>query len=153
MSTSVTAAQPGDVDAIAGLLAELAEYYGTSVVESPAERVRGITEALFGDPPAGAALLARVDGVVAGMAAYSYLWPAVGTTRSLYLKELYVAARYRRSGVGKLLMDALFDVAAERRCSRVEWTTDQPNVGARRFYAELGASVHPTKLFYRTELR
>lgn len=152
MSTTVTLAQPGDVDAIAGLLAELAEYYGTGVVESPGQRVAQITAALFGDAPTGSALLARVDGEVAGMAAYSFLWPAIGSTRSLYLKELYVATAHRRSGIGKLLMDALFDTAARLGCSRVEWTTDQPNVGAQRFYERLGTRVHPTKLFYRAEL-
>lgn len=149
----MTPARPGDVTAIAALLAELAEHYGTGVVESAGERAELIEAALFGDVPAGAALLARVDDAVVGMAAYSFLWPAVGSTRSLYLKELYVAARYRGQGVGELLMDALFDVADEHGCSRVEWTADRGNLGAQRFYERRGVGVHSTKLFYRTELR
>jgi GNAT superfamily N-acetyltransferase len=72
--------------------------------------------------------------------------------RSLYLKELYIAAAHRRQGVGKLLMARLFEVAAEHECSRVEWTADDVNVDAQRFYAELGVPVRTSKLFYRVSL-
>jgi GNAT superfamily N-acetyltransferase len=88
---------------------------------------------------------------VAGIAAYSFLWPAVGSTRSLYLKELYVPAAYRGQGVGKLLMHAVFETAAKLGCSRVEWTTDTSNTVAQAFYARLGLPRHPSKVFYRVE--
>ncbi len=86
---------------------------------------------------------------MAGLAAYSFLWPAVGATRSLYLKELYVPGAYRRRGVGTLLMHAVFETAAALRCSRVEWTTDTGNTAAEAFYAGLGLPVYPSKVFYR----
>jgi GNAT superfamily N-acetyltransferase len=38
----------------------------------------------------------------------------------LYLKELYVTVGFRRAGTGRLLMNRLFAVAAEKGCSRVE---------------------------------
>ncbi|MFI9597889.1 GNAT family N-acetyltransferase [Nonomuraea sp. NPDC052265] len=85
-----------------------------------------------------------------GIASYSFLWPAEGLTRSLYLKELYVAESAQRRGVGTALMNALFDLAAKHECSRVEWTTDTGNSGAQHFYDELGQATLPTKLFYRT---
>lgn len=138
-----------DVDALVGLLAELAAFYGTGVPPKADETA----DALFGEQPAATVLLAWDEDDLAGMAAYTYLWPAVGTIRSLYLKELFVSSAHRHSGVGRRLMAALFDVAAQRGCSRVEWTTDQGNTAAQRFYAELGAAVLPTKVFYRTELR
>jgi len=66
---------------------------------------------VFSSPPAAYALLAR-DGVrLVGIAAYSFLWPAVGMTPSLYLKELYVGAAHRHRGVARLLMQALFEIA------------------------------------------
>ena len=49
-------------------------------------------------------------------------------------------------------MDELSGIARRHDCSRVEWTTDESNEDARRFYAELGARVVKSKLFYRTEL-
>jgi len=115
--------------------------------------VREINEAVFASQPAAWVLLARNGARLAGIAAYSFLWPAVGLTRSLYLKELYVADAYQRQGVGKLLMQALFDEADLRGCSRVEWTTDKDNVGAQAFYDDLGLSSLPQqpKILYRVE--
>ena len=93
--------------------------------------------------------MALHEGAPAGLAAYSFLWPAVGVTRSLYLKELFVRAASRRHGIGKLLMRELDRIAAEHRCSRIEWTADAGNPDAQRFYAALGAEPLATKVFYR----
>ena len=47
-------------------------------------------------------------------------------------------------------MNRLFAVAAEKGCSRVEWTTDADNTSTRAFYEALGATPLPAKIFYRT---
>jgi len=39
-------------------------------------------------------------------------------------------------------------VAKREGCTRVEWTTDRDNGGARRFYAALGHTVNAGKLLY-----
>jgi ribosomal protein S18 acetylase RimI-like enzyme len=75
----------------------------------------------------------------------------MGLTRSLYLKELYVAESARHKGVGQLLTRHVFRLAVEADCSRVEWTTDLDNPAAQRFYARLGVPVKESKLFYRVE--
>ena len=145
---TVSPAEPDDAAAIAGLLDDLNRFYG--VPESgPPDRRRGlVAAALFGQPPSAYALLARDGDRLAGLAAYSFLWPSVGPTRLLYMKELYVPGAYRRQGVGKLLMRAIFETAASLGCVRVEWTTDPGNAAALAFYEELGVPVHP-KVFYR----
>ncbi len=48
-----------------------------------------------------------------------------------------------------MVMQALFDVAAKHRCSRVEWHADDDNPDAMRFYAGLGSEPDPSKHFYR----
>jgi GNAT superfamily N-acetyltransferase len=149
---TVTAAEPHHVDALAVLFEEMDRFYDDPSDASPAVKAKQIAEALFGEVPAGAALLAWDGDVLVGMAGYSFLWPAVGVTRSLYLKELYVSAAHRRNGVGKLLMDALFEIAKKHRCSRMEWTTDATNQDAQRFYKEIDVLVNTSKLFYRVEL-
>lgn len=88
-----------------------------------------------------------------GLASYSFHWPAVGLTRSLFLKELYVVQEFRRGGVGKLLMGALLEVAQNTQCSRVEWTTDMQNANAQKFYDAIGVHQDRSKLFYRVEGR
>jgi GNAT superfamily N-acetyltransferase len=147
----VAPAGPADVLALTELLEEMDRFYGAVGGTSRDERMRQTTEALFSDPAAAHVLLAWDGPRLAGMAAYSYLWPAVGRTRSLYLKELYVGESHRRGGAGKLLMRAVFETAARHGCSRVEWTTDNGNTGAQAFYETLGLPRHPAKVFYRVE--
>jgi GNAT superfamily N-acetyltransferase len=137
---------PADISALVGLLAERDRFYGVS---RPDPDPSAIEDALFGPTPAGRALVARHDDGLAGLAAYSFLWPAAGVTRSLYLKELFVGAAFRRLGIGRLLMDELGRIAREHRCSRIEWTADTDRPEAQRFYAALGAEPLPTKIFYR----
>jgi GNAT superfamily N-acetyltransferase len=148
---TVSPPEPADAPGIADLLAELSEFYGVPPAGSPGERARQVSDALFASPPAAYALLARDGGKLAGLAAYTFVWPAVGLTRSLYLKELFVAGACRGRGAGRLLMQAVFDTAARLGCSRVEWTTDTSNGQAQSFYAGLGLPVHPGKIFYRAE--
>jgi len=145
---TVSAAQPDDVAAVASLLEDLNRFYGVPESGPPDRRRDQVAEALFGEPPSAYALLARDGDRLAGLAAYSFLWPSVGPTRLLYMKELYVPEAYRRQGVGKLLMRAIFETAARLGCVRVEWTTDPGNAAALAFYEELGVPVHP-KVFYR----
>lgn len=150
---TVRPAEPGDAAAMAGLLRELDEFYGGTATGPADAKVHQINSALFGDPPLAHAILAHDGPSLAGLAAYSFLWPAAHATKSLYLKELYVSASCRGRGIGTLLMTHIFKVAAGNDCSRVEWTTDRENTGAQRFYEQLGLTVLPAKLFYRAEGR
>lgn len=140
-----------DVLAIARLAEEMDRFYGATDVDPLEIRQDQINAALFAEPPTAWALLAWDDRKLIGLAAYSFLWPAVGLTRSLFLKELYVAETARRAGIGKLLMRGLFELAVRNGCSRVEWNTDQFNADAQKFYESLGVKVDRSKLFYRVE--
>lgn len=146
---TLSTAEPEDIPAVAELAAEMDQFYGATGLEPLEVRQAQIDAALFTDPPAARALLAWDGNKLRGFAAYSFLWPAVGLTRSLYLKELYVTASARRSGVGALLMKGLFETAIDSGCSRVEWTTDSDNIDAQTFYESLGVSPVSSKLFYR----
>ncbi|MEV5556331.1 GNAT family N-acetyltransferase [Nonomuraea wenchangensis] len=151
MTVKVVPATPDHVEALVGLLEEMDRYYGAIELDPVEVRTRQVQQALFTEPRAGFALLAWRGEQLVGVASYSFLWPAVGLTRSLYLKELYVAESAQRQGAGTALMNALFALAAEHECSRVEWTTDRDNVRAQQFYEGLGQSELPTKLFYRVD--
>ena len=145
-------ATAADVDDFVALATEMDVFYGEVRPDPPQQRAAEISAVLFGVPPAAFALLARDDtDKLVGFAAYSFLWPAVGLSMSLYLKELYVAGTARRTGVATALMRGLYAIAAERGCSRVEWTTDKSNEQAKAFYVALGAKPLPSKIFYRAE--
>jgi GNAT superfamily N-acetyltransferase len=145
----ISTATHNDVEAIALLMDDLDRFYGANDVEPPSERIPQVASALFREPKAAYALLAWDAGRLVGMAAYSFLWPAAGVTRSLYLKELYVTATVRGKGVGMSLMQRLCQVAVEHECSRVEWTTDKGNVLGEDFYERLGVPQNEEKTFYR----
>ena len=151
MMFTVTHAMPVDVAAIAELFQEMDNFYGETIEESVEAKVNQINSVLFADRPLAYALLARSGSGVVGFAAYSFLWPAVQTTSSLYLKELYVSKGYRHLGVGKMLMERVFIVAVDSGCSRVEWTTDKENTSAQQFYASLGLASLSSKVFYRVD--
>lgn len=144
-------AEQCDVEALAVLMEDLDCFYGATGVEPPGQRVRKMAESLFEAPAAAYVLLAWEGGQLVGMAAYSFLWPAAGVTRSLYLKELYVTEKFRRKGIGALLMRRLCQVAVEHECSRLEWTADQGNTVAEVFYEQLGIPKNQEKIFYRLE--
>jgi GNAT superfamily N-acetyltransferase len=123
---------PGDEDKIAALCAELDLFYGGAPEGTPAERAAAVRDVLLGVPPLAHALLAWDGPELAGMAAYSFLWPAAGLSASLYLKELYVAEAYRRAGVGRLLMAGLYDVAWRRGLSPSSGPPTRPTPARRR---------------------
>lgn len=146
---TIVPAQPDDAEAIARLIEELNRFYGDTTTETLDQQTAQIHEALFSETPAARVLLAWDADTLAGIVSYSFLWPAAGLTRSLYLKELYVAESHRRSGIGSSLMTALYEEAAKHGCSRVEWTTDTDNEAAQRFYEELQVKQNTGKIFYR----
>lgn len=140
-----------DTAAIAAVLEEIDRYYGSTEQTPNDGREEQTKSLIFRDQPAANVLLAKDGAEVVGLAAYSFLWPAAGVTQSLFLKELYVLERHRRSGVGRLLMQEVFSVAAANGCSRVEWMADRDNRDAQRFYDSLGFTEEQGKIFYRAE--
>jgi len=149
---TIADAKPADATAIAELLVEMDRFYGEQVSEPADAKIPQINSVLFANQPLTYAILAWDETRLVGMAAYSYLWPAARATKSLYLKELYVANDHRRGGGGRRLMERLLRIAKDSGCSRVEWTTDDDSEEAQQFYERLGFTANPSKTFYRVEV-
>ncbi|MFD9008084.1 cyclophane-containing RiPP N-acetyltransferase HaaN [Streptomyces sp. NPDC059552] len=153
MTVTIRPAERRDTEAVADLIEEIERFYGSTEIQPLEERRSQVEEALFGSPPLASALLVEDEaGDLVGLAAYSFLWPAAGSSHSLFLKELYVRGTLRRQGVGARLMDELRALASARPgCSRVEWMTDRNNPGARAFYKSLGFAEFDGKIVYRVD--
>ncbi|MGW0879525.1 cyclophane-containing RiPP N-acetyltransferase HaaN [Streptomyces sp. NPDC002671] len=151
MGVTIRTADKRDTVALAELIEEIERFYGATEVQPFEERRTQVEEALFGSPPLAAALVVEDEsGDLVGLAAYSFLWPAAGSSHSLFLKELYVRDTLRRQGVGAQLMNELRTLAYARPgCSRVEWMTDRDNPSARAFYKSLGFAEFDGKIVYR----
>lgn len=153
MTVTIRHAEKGDIRTVAELIGEIERFYGSTEIQHLEERQLQVEEALFGSPPLASALLVEDEtGDIVGLAAYSFLWPAAGSSHSLFLKELYVRSTLRRQGVGARLMNELRSIAAARPgCSRVEWMTDRDNPNARNFYRSLGFAEFDGKIVYRVD--
>lgn len=56
------------------------------------------------------------------------------TTDCCYLEDLYVDSIVRGQGVGRALIEAVYEFAADKNCNRVYWTTQVGNKTARKLY-------------------
>jgi GNAT superfamily N-acetyltransferase len=67
-----------------------------------------------------------------------------------YLQDLFVAPGRRSGGIGRKLIEAVYDKARELRCSRVYWHTHETNAVAMRLYD--GVADRPGFVQYRKVL-
>ncbi len=80
------------------------------------------------------AMVAEVEGQVAGFA-HCVVHPATWVIApSCYLEDLYTRPEFRKQGVGRALMDALISRCRARGCSRLYWHTHADNATARALY-------------------
>ncbi|MBE0443215.1 GNAT family N-acetyltransferase [Psychrobacter sp. FME13] len=56
------------------------------------------------------------------------------TTECCYLEDLYVNESVRGQGVGRALIEQVYDFARQQNCNRVYWTTQEGNTTARNLY-------------------
>ena len=93
--------------------------------------------------------LAFVDGEVAGLASVAIVHPGIDLERLMFLKDLFVREDVRNAGVGRALIGFLAGHCQREGIGRIDFTTEDWNEGALRFYAGLGAERHGQKVFFR----
>ena len=92
--------------------------------------------------PAGALLVAMVDGQPAGCGAIRAL-PDVDYPNACEMKRLFVRPAFRRFGLGRLLAQALIEQAEQLGYSTLLLDTLDDMEAARGLYAELGFEEIP----------
>jgi GNAT superfamily N-acetyltransferase len=126
-----------DVDAVVGLVHELAEY------ERAAEHCHltaaQLRTALFGPAPALFGHVAEVDGQVVGCALWFLNFSTWHGVHGVYLEDLYVRPAHRGAGLGRALLARLASVCVERGYARLEWWVLDWNAPSIAFYRRLGA--------------
>jgi GNAT superfamily N-acetyltransferase len=134
---SVRPVRPDDVDAVVGLVRELAEY------EKAAHEVQlseeQLTAALFGNDPKLFGHVAEADGAVVGMALWFLNFSTWRGTHGIYLEDLYVRPAHRGSGLGRELLRTLADLCVQRGYGRLEWSVLDWNTPSIDFYEAAGA--------------
>ncbi len=121
-----------DAPAIAERIRELAASVGeSSPVDAEAVRV-------FLDHPECAALVAELDGRVAGVLSYSIRPNLYHAGPSCVIEELAVAPGDRSSGIGGALLTDLMERMRAIGCAEVSVTVLASNHDALRFYRRHG---------------
>lgn len=130
--------EPADVDAVVGMVHDLAEYEKASdqCHLTPAQ----LQAALFGEHPALFGHVAQADdGTVVGLALWFLNYSTWDGVHGVYLEDLYVRPEHRGGGHGRALLGALAGVCAERGYTRLQWWVLNWNAPSIGFYRSLGA--------------
>lgn len=141
LNLTLRAAELRDVQAIVGLIRELAEFEKlTHLLQVTPEKLR---PHLFGEKPVAEAMVAELNGEVVAFALYFTNFSTFLAQPGLYLEDLYVQPPHRGKGIGEAMLTRLGKVAAERGYGRFEWSVLDWNENAIRFYERMGATVMP----------
>jgi ribosomal protein S18 acetylase RimI-like enzyme len=139
--TLATADEPGLIDVARQLFREFAETLG---VDLCFQNFEAEVDGLPGEyaAPAGALLVALLDGLPAGCGA---LRPLHGTDypNACEMKRLYVPRAFRRFGLGRLIAQQLIDLAMQAGYSTLLLDTLDDMEAARGLYASLGFQEIP----------
>jgi len=134
-------AEPRDLEAIVGLIGELAEFEHLSHLMKVTPQ--SLQPHLFGPKPVAEAIVGEVGGRVVAFALFFVNFSTFLGKPGLYLEDLYVQPAHRGSGLGRLLLQRLGRIAVERDYGRFEWSVLDWNENAIRFYEKMGATLLP----------
>jgi GNAT superfamily N-acetyltransferase len=130
-------ARPDDVELLAAMVHELAEYERTpeSCVVTPEQ----LNAALFGEAPAVFGHVAEVDGEVVGMAVWFLTFSTWEGVHGIWLEDFFVREGVRGSGAGTALIRELARICRDRGYARMDWAVLDWNTPSIAFYRALGA--------------
>lgn len=136
---SIRPAVSEDVPGILEMIRELADFEKLThqVVATEAD----YQKSLFGESPSAGALVAEDGGKLAGYAIYFPTFSTFIGRAGLWLEDLYVRPDWRGRGLGKGLLKAVGEIAAERKAGRFEWSVLDWNRNAIDLYERVGGEI------------
>ena len=86
----------------------------------------------------GLLLGARSEGRLVGYACLYWHFSSTKATESVLMNDLYVDESARGQGVGRALIEGVYDRAAQAGANRVYWLTHETNHTAMQLYDKVG---------------
>lgn len=80
------------------------------------------------------ALVAEMDGRLVGLTHYLFHRSTLTVAPYCYLHDLFTDSALRGKGIGKALIEGVYEQAREAGSPRVYWLTHESNHTARRLY-------------------
>jgi GNAT superfamily N-acetyltransferase len=126
-------------------------FYGRSGANSlPEEITQRTWERFFDAAEPVHALVAEEAGRVVGLVHYLYHRSTTRLHDVCYLQDLFTTPYLRGRGVGRSLINAVYDAARAAGCSRVYWQTQVTNQPGRALYDKV--AEHRGFIVYSYEL-
>jgi GNAT superfamily N-acetyltransferase len=113
-------------------------FYGRTGGTALPEDITRATWRRFHDPAEPMhALVAESDGRLLGLAHYLFHRSTISIGPSCYLQDLFTDASARGRGVGRALIEAVYDAARSASAPRVYWQTHESNRAAMALYDQV----------------
>jgi len=126
-------------------------YYGRQGPTALPERITETTwERFFSQEEPVHAVVAVIDGRLIGIVHFLFHRSTTRLTDVCYLQDLFTAAESRGRGVGRHLVQAVYDAARAAGSSRVYWQTKANNESGRALYDKI--ADHQGFIVYSREL-
>ncbi len=112
------------------------EYYETSVAEEVYQT--SFARLLSEDEEEFNGHIAELDGRAVGLVHFLFHRHMWRVEKVCYLQDLYADTDVRGQGIGRKLIESVYDSADTNGCPRVYWLTQDFNDTARRLYDRVG---------------
>ncbi len=137
MNINIRFARINDIPLILQFVKDLAEY--EQALHNVIATEEDLCNTLFGERQYAEVVLAYVDNVPVGFAAFSYSFSTFLGKPGLYLENLYVIPEMRGMGIAKRIFSFLANIVLERNYGRLELAVLEWNTLAIDFYQKMGA--------------
>jgi GNAT superfamily N-acetyltransferase len=143
--------QPADYGQWRRLWDAYNRFYGRDGISALAEDITAATWKRFFLPQERVnALVAEERGQVVGIAHYLFHRSTSRLNEVCYLQDLFTVEELRGRGVGRQLINAVYEAARVAGSSRVYWQTQATNTAGRALYEKL--AEHKGFIVYSHEL-
>ncbi len=126
-----------DLAGVVKLMTDFAEY--EKLAEYCTVTEERLQKAIFGDKAIVRGLVAAEGEDLAGYALFYPCFSSFRGERGVYLEDIYIDAKYRGGGSGKLMLERIAAIAAEDGAERIDFQVLDWNAPAIDFYRKLGA--------------
>jgi GNAT superfamily N-acetyltransferase len=110
-------------------------FYGRSGATALAREITDMTWSRFFDAYEPVhALVAESNGELLGLTHYLFHRSTTAIEPVCYLQDLFTAQAARGKGVGRALIESVYDQARRAGAHRVYWQTHETNLTARKLY-------------------
>jgi len=126
-----------DAALLASLILELAEY--EHLAEEAGVNAEAIARDGFGPRPKFRAVIAELDGQVAGYAVFFEFYSTFQARAGLFVDDIFVRPQFRKKGIGRALLAHVARIAWQEGYFCMRWEVLDWNTPAIEFYKRLGA--------------